>query len=253
MIKEMEMKVAGCVFSWRHVINTLNGATVVAAVAAAVAAAAAAVAVAIIVTQFHAQYSWWIQMNSKKETVAYKQQTTHCHQHNANWRIGYIHWALLFVSHSQRSKVDISFKMMTEFWNMHKRQQERQKKPKKSRLSYRQPTDDTLHWLIIASWLSKFHCCSFYLLLLAPLLNRGDDKGLGGATVSTCADSICRRLARSSPHPFQIWRPWRPARWLARKAKKKSAGKKTRPAFFYPPETRMAAHKRNSDENKSEE
>ena len=127
------------------------------------------------------------------------------------------------------------------------------KSQKKSRLSYRQPTDDTLHWLIIASWLSKFHCCSFYLLLLAPLLNRGDDKGLGGATVSTCADSICRRLARSSPHPFQIWRPWRPARWLARKAKKKSAGKKTRPAFFYPPETRMAAHKRNSDENKSEE
>ena len=33
----------------------------------------------------------------------------------------------------------------------------------------------------------------------------------------------------------------------------KRGKKKTRPAFFYPPETRMAAHKRNSDENKSEE
>ena len=35
--------------------------------------------------------------------------------------------------------------------------------------------------------------------------------------------------------------------------RRKAREKKTRPAFFYPPETRMAAHKRNSDENKSEE
>ena len=250
MIKEMEMKVAGCVFSWRHVINTLNGATVV----AAAVAAAVAVAVAIIVTQFHAQYSWWIQMNSKKETVAYKQQTTHCHQHNANWRIGYIHWALLFVSHSQRSKVDISFKTMTEFWNMHKRQQERQKKPKKKPLIL--SATNGRHIALVDYRQLAIQISLLFILFITISATTESGRWQGTRRrhrVHVCGFNMQAMGSIVAP-PLSNLKAVASSAVIGQEGQEEKRGKKkTRPAFFYPPETRMAAHKRNSDENKSEE